>query len=95
MIDLIIGAIRHNIFRISDSKKKDEVARKIRHLLNKLGQKYFDSSILRVSFFPKNKIQKVKDLFGKDSSLRKDEFYHLDSFNFKLAEQSTTLNGWL
>lgn len=95
LIDLIIGAIRHNIFRISDSKKKDEVARKIRHLLNKLRQKYFDSSILRVSFFPKNKIQKVKDLFGKDSSLRKDEFYHLDRFNFKLAEQSTTLKRWL
>lgn len=95
LIDLIIGAIRHNLFRISDSKKKDEVARKIRPLLNKLRQKYFDSSILRVSFFPKNKIQKDKDLFGKDSSLRKDDFYHLDSFNFKLAEQSTTLNRWL
>ncbi len=95
LIDLIIGAIRHNILRISDSKKKDEVARKIRHLLNKLRQKYSDSSILRVSFFPKNKIQKVKDLSGKDSSLRKDDFYHLDRFNFELAEQSTTLNGWL
>jgi len=95
LIDLIIGAIRHNIFRISESTNKDEVARKIRPLLNKLKGKYFNSSILRVSFFPKNKIQKVKDLFGKDSSFRNDEFYYLDSFNFKLAEQSTTLNRWL
>ena len=95
LIDLIIGAIRHNIFRISDSTNKDEVARKIRPLLNKLKWEYFNSSILRVSFFPKNKIQKVKDLFGKDSSFRNDEFYYLDSFNFKLAEQRTTLNRWL
>jgi hypothetical protein len=95
LIDLIIGSIRHNVFRISDSKKKDEVARKIRPVLNKLRKNYFDSSILRVSFFPKNKIQKVKDLSGNDSALRKDEFYYLDCFNFKLAEQSTTLNRWL
>jgi len=95
LIDLIIGAIRHNIFRVSDSTNKDKVARKIRPLLNKLKRKYFNSSILRVSFYPKNKIQKVRDLFGKDSFLRKDEFYHLDRFNFKLAEQDTTLNGWL
>ena len=94
LIDLIIGSIRHNIFRISNSKNKDEVAREVRPILNKLGKKYFDSSILRVSFFPKNKIQKVKDIFGKDSSLRKDDFYYLDSFDFKLPVQATTLEAW-
>lgn len=94
LVDLIIGSIRHNIFRISNSKKKDDVARKIRPVLNKLRENYLDSSILRVSFFPKNKIQKVKDLFDKDSSLRKDEFYYLDNFNFGLSEQATTLEAW-
>lgn len=95
LIDLIIGAIRHNIFRISNSTKKDEVARKIRPLLNKLKENYFDSSILRVSFFPKNKIKTDKNLSGEYSPLRSDEFYYLNSFDFKLPVQDTTLYGWI
>ena len=95
LIDLIIGSIRHNLFRISDSKNKDEVARIIRPLLNKIRQNYFDSDKLKVSFFPQNKIQTVNDLNNEETYQRNDEFYHLDSFRFKLPEQSTTLGAWM
>lgn len=95
LIDLIIGAIRHNVFRISESRTKDEVSKKIRPLLNKLKQKHFDSDILRVSFFPKNKIQTVTDLNNEKTYQRNDEYYYLDSFNFKLPEQTTTLRAWV
>ena len=92
---MIIGSIRHNIFRISESNNKDEVARIIRPLLNKIRQEYFCSDRLKVSFFPKNRIQTVTDLNNEETYQRNDEFYHLDAFDFKLPEQSTTLEAWM
>ncbi len=95
MIDLLIGSIRHNIFRLAESKKKDEVSRCIRPLLNKIKENRFNKSNLKISFFPKNKIEKVSDLNNEETYQRNDEFYYLDAFNFQMAEQTTTLEAWL
>lgn len=95
LIDIIIGSIRHNLFRISESDNKDDVARIIRPLLNKIRQEYFCSDKLKVSFFPKNRIQTITDLKNEETYQRNDEFYYLDSFNFKMSEQSTTLGAWM
>lgn len=95
LIDLLIGSVRHNIFRTSESKLKDDVARTIRPLLNRLKGNRFDSINLKISFFPKKKIETVKDLNNKVTYERNDEFYYLDCFNFKLADQYRTLGEWV
>lgn len=95
LIDLLIGCIRHNLFKISESQNKDDVARLIRPLLNKIKENHYNSLNLKISFFPKNKIETVTDLNREATFQRNDEFYYLDSFNFKMPEQSTTLEAWL
>ncbi|MBI5000028.1 MAG: hypothetical protein HZB92_00655 [Euryarchaeota archaeon] len=94
-IDLIIGSIRHNIFMTSQSQKKSEVARNIRSQLNKLRANYYDSKILRISFFPKNKIKQMTDLNNEKTYYRNDAYYYLDAFRFVMPEQNNTLEAYL
>jgi len=93
-VDLIIGAIRQNIFYISKDSIKNNVARVIRGKLLKLKKKYWSSNFIKVSFFPKNKLKSVNDLEKNLTSERNDEFYSLMDLDLKMPAQETNLNKW-
>ncbi len=94
LIDLILGAIRQNIFCVSQDKLKNGLSRIIRPELNKLKKEYWCLKYLKVSFFPKNEIKSVIDLENNDTYERKDEFYSLMNMELKMPSQATTLEKW-
>jgi len=94
LIDLILGAIRQNIFCVSQDELKNEISRIIRPELNKLKQEYWGLKYLRVSFFPKNQIKSVIDLENNATYERNDEFYSLMDLELKMPSQDTTLDRW-
>jgi len=94
LIDLVLGAIRQNIFYVSQDELKNELARILRPELNKLKKEYWCLKYLKVSFFPQNEIRSVTDLEKNETYERKDEFGSLMDFELKMPSQATTLAKW-
>ena len=90
-IDLILGSTRQILFENSKTKNKIEVSNILYPLVKRLiespnnknsSYNYFDSQ--HISFFPKNKLTKHKDLLSGQLILDKGQFH----YNFKVPKKN-------
>ena len=94
LIDIILGAVRQNVFFISKDRLKNKVTRIIRGKLNELKKEYWSLKYFKISFFPKNEIKSVTDLQNNKTYERNDEFYSLMDVELKMPAQETDLSQW-
>ena len=95
LIDIILGAVRQNMFYISKDKLKGEISRMIRGRLVELQREYWSLDYFKVSFFPKNRIKSVTDLQRNETYERNDEFCSLMDLELKMPAQETNLSNWI
>lgn len=100
-IDLILGSTRQILFENSKTKNKIEVSNILYPLVKRLIESpnnknssfnYFDSQ--HISFFPKNKISKHKDLLSNQLILDKGQFHYTFKVPKKNEIAKNNLDQW-